>query len=147
MIRPFTTLKELTNGNFFVEFLDRQVVTSHLNSLNHCLTELSIRILLFVLLLFFFNVTIVLFYSTCACWILLPVLLLLLDIYSYLDGGCNAKYHIGHFCCSNEHRSHLLLHGCWSVLSLFRLKDWGLLITCMLWWKWFPVFIYLAQAL
>jgi hypothetical protein len=60
------------------------------------LTELSIRILLFVLLLFFFNVMIVLFYSSCACWILLPVLLLLLDIYSYLDGGCNAEYHIGH---------------------------------------------------
>lgn len=60
MIRPFTTLKELTNGNFYVEFLDRQVVTSYLNSLNHCMTELSIRILLFVLLLFFFNVMIAL---------------------------------------------------------------------------------------
>jgi hypothetical protein len=60
MIRLFTTLKELTNGNFSVEFLDKQVVTSHLNSLNHCLTELSIRILLFVLLLFVFDIMIVL---------------------------------------------------------------------------------------
>lgn len=60
MIRPFTIVKELTNGNFCVEFLDRQVVTSHLNSLNRCLTELLNRILLFVLLLFFFNVMIAL---------------------------------------------------------------------------------------
>jgi hypothetical protein len=96
MIRPFTTLEELTNGNFFVEFLDRQIATSHLNSLNHCMTELLIRIILFVLLLFFFNVMIALrvkkFYLACACWILPPVLLLLLlDVYLYLDGGCNAE--------------------------------------------------------
>lgn len=58
MIRPFTALKELTSGNFCVEFLDRQVVTSHLNSLSHCLTELSIRIPFFVVLLFFFNVVV-----------------------------------------------------------------------------------------
>jgi len=116
MIRPITTLKKLTSGDICVEFLDRQVVTSHLNSLNHCLTELSIRILLFVLLLFFFNFMIALrvknFYLAHACWILIPFLLLLLGVYSYLDGGCNAEYHVGHFCCSNEHRSHLLLNGC-----------------------------------